>query len=116
MLKQANHQIEQLLEVYWVVQPYNGHYREEKSTLEARLSAVKNDKIYHQLIESGFTCTVCAQRDALCMEPFDQYETIYELKNKVKILGSIEMKSLKEPMKEKMTVESAITSIYAAFV
>lgn len=84
LLKQANHQIEQLLEVYWVVQPYKGHYREEKSTLEARLNAVKNDKIYHQLIENGFTCTVCAQRDALCMEAFDQYETIYELKNKVK--------------------------------
>lgn len=84
LMKQAINQIEQLLEVYWVVQPYEGKYKEEKSQLEARLNAIKNDRMYRQLPESGLTCTVCAQRDALYMDPFDNDATIKQIKEKVK--------------------------------
>lgn len=95
LMKQAINQIEQLLEVYWVVQPYEGKYKEEKSQLEARLNAIKNDRMYRQLPESGLTCTVCAQRDALYMDPFDNDATIKQIKEKVKNTWSQRSKKFK---------------------
>lgn len=95
LTEQANIQMEQLLEIYWVVQPYQGQYQDEKRQLEERLNAIKNDRIYRQLTESGLTCTVCAQRDALCMEPVDNDDTIRQIKDKVNNTWSLRSEAFK---------------------
>ncbi|GIW50273.1 MAG: type III-B CRISPR-associated protein Cas10/Cmr2 [Anoxybacillus sp.] len=73
-------QIRSFLEIYWVIEPYvNESFKEARERAEKRLGALKNEKTFEYISQTSFVCTVCKEREALCLDdvhPNDRYSTI----------------------------------------
>ncbi len=62
-------QIENFLEIYWVVAPYYDNYLSQYEKIERFLGAVKNIRAFGQLKEQGRKCALCGERNALFYKP-----------------------------------------------
>ncbi|MGG3739066.1 type III-B CRISPR-associated protein Cas10/Cmr2 [Aeribacillus pallidus] len=82
--KKAVNQIDAFLEVYWVVEPYdsNINFQGIRERAEKRLGALKNDKHYPGFVQYGLTCSVCKEREALCLEDIRLEDKYGDMKRK----------------------------------
>jgi CRISPR-associated protein Cmr2 len=73
-------QILSFLEIYWVIEPYGDEpFNKVREQAEKRLGALKNEKTFEYVPQTSFVCTVCKEREALCLDdihPNDRYGTI----------------------------------------
>jgi len=73
-------QIRSFLEVYWIIEPYGDEsFKQARERGEKRLGALKNEKMFEYVTQSSFVCTVCKEREALCLDdihPNDRYGRI----------------------------------------
>lgn len=85
LFKIAYKQVDVLLETYWIAEPYNESqsFNELREQSEKRLGALKNEKIYPQIEQVGFSCTVCNERDALCIEEIHENDQYGEINRKI---------------------------------
>lgn len=60
-----NRQIEDYLEVYYVIVPLSGDYREDLEQLNLRLNARKQLRAFEQNDEHGFKCSVTGEQEVL---------------------------------------------------
>ncbi|MDE3840932.1 type III-B CRISPR-associated protein Cas10/Cmr2 [Bacillus methanolicus] len=83
--EKAVKQVDAFLEVYWVVEPYdsNIHFQEIRERAEKRLGALKNDKQYPGFAQYGLTCSVCKEREALCLEDLRLEDKYGDMKRKL---------------------------------
>jgi CRISPR-associated protein Cmr2 len=83
--EKAVKQIDAFLEVYWVVEPYDSsnNFRDIRERAEKRLGALKNDKHYPGLVQYGLTCSVCKEREALCLEDIGLEDKYGDMKRKL---------------------------------
>ncbi|WP_054950073.1 type III-B CRISPR-associated protein Cas10/Cmr2 [Numidum massiliense] len=83
---QAERQVDALLEVYWVLQPYVAEtsFSEQQEELEVRLNALKSDKQFSQFTGAGITCSVCKERDALSMYAVNDSDRYGHMRKKLR--------------------------------
>lgn len=76
----TDRQIRSFLEIYWVIEPYGDEsFIDARERAEKRLGALKNEKTFEYIPQTSFVCTVCKEREALCLDeidPNDRYGTI----------------------------------------
>ena len=70
--KSYRKQIENFLQIYWVVLPLNNDYPEAYSKIERYLGAVKNVRVFKQLEETGRKCSLCGERNVLIYRKTDE--------------------------------------------
>jgi CRISPR-associated protein Cmr2 len=63
-----NLQIENFLEVYWLINPLGENYAAGYAEIERDLAAVKNIKVFEQTPEQGRKCNLCGERNGLFFE------------------------------------------------
>ncbi|WNS77429.1 type III-B CRISPR-associated protein Cas10/Cmr2 [Bacillus sp. DTU_2020_1000418_1_SI_GHA_SEK_038] len=85
LLKATEEQIDALLEMYWVIEPFadEDNFKLVREKLESRLGALKNDKQYPQVEQLGLTCSVCHERDALCAKHISEKDRYGDMKRKL---------------------------------
>ena len=78
-------QIESLLEIYWVLEPFpdDAQFGQVRARAESLLAAVKNDKRFSQIEQQGLTCSVCHEREALSIYPFTETDAYADMKRKL---------------------------------
>ncbi|WP_044893106.1 type III-B CRISPR-associated protein Cas10/Cmr2 [Bacillus alveayuensis] len=83
--KQVEEQIDSLLEVYWVAETFEteSDFKEVKEILEQRLGALKNEKQFSQIQQTGFTCKVCKERDSLSYETITENDNYRQIREKL---------------------------------
>lgn len=81
----AREQVEGFLEIYWAAEPYDPDlsFDSIREKVEKQLGAIKNEKNYPQMEQNGFSCSVCSERDALCIEEICEYDRYGEIKRKL---------------------------------
>ena len=80
-------QIDNFLEIYWVIHPLSENYGVSYSEIERLLAAVKNIKVFQQTAEQGRKCSLCGERNGL----------FYELTKKEKEPYDLEKDSIRSP-------------------
>ncbi len=85
MIRTGKKQIDSLLEIYWVAEPYpdSASFKEVRERAESRLAAIKNDKQFPQMEQIGLTCSVCHERQALVGEPITEDDSYGTMKRKL---------------------------------
>ena len=58
-------QINDFLQIYWVVLPLNDDYQKVYSEIERYLGSIKNVRVFKQLEETGRKCSLCGERNVL---------------------------------------------------
>ncbi|MDR9797808.1 type III-B CRISPR-associated protein Cas10/Cmr2 [Aeribacillus pallidus] len=83
--EKAVKQIDVFFEVYWVIEPYDStiNFQEVRERAEKRLGALKNDKHYPGFVQYGLTCSVCKEREALCLENIGLEDKYGDMKRKL---------------------------------
>jgi CRISPR-associated protein Cmr2 len=78
-------QIRSFLEIYWVIEPYDetGPFKQTRERAERRLGALKNEKRYESVPQHGLVCTVCKEREALCLDDIDEFDRYGTMKQKL---------------------------------
>lgn len=77
-------QVQSFLEVYWVAEPYepSASFRTVRERAERRLGALKNEKHYIPVSQSGLVCSVCKEREALRLAEMKETDHYGEIKRK----------------------------------
>lgn len=80
----TDQQIRSFLEIYWVIEPYeNESFSEARERAEKRLGALKNEKTFEYIPQTSFVCTVCKEREALCLDGIHSTDPYGVIKQKL---------------------------------
>jgi len=58
-------QIENFLEIYWIILPYKDNYSAIYENIEQTLGAIKNIRTFNQIEQRGRKCSLCGKRSVL---------------------------------------------------
>ena len=83
--EQFDRQIDNFLEIYWVLQPAGDpeNYQTEYQQLERSLGGVKNCRSFKQTQEESLKCSLCGEREVLHLSAFHESATMGEMKKQI---------------------------------